>query len=228
MVNHPLSPGGETHVLFDTNVLLPPRLSDVLFDTFLEGLFWARWSTDIEAEFLRNWPRVVTGTTDATSAKYVDETRKARSRLASYKSAVPGHEIIGHDAPLVLARVPARVHAGDKHIAAAAMVLADTALPFNAADKVYIVSSNSKHLAVPAMARLGILVVAPGEFIDSLTRADGARVRLALDRCVRSLKNPPLTRESVLKALQIHGAKATAAQCALAWGVTLPALGDTR
>lgn len=43
-MNHPLSPGGITHALLDANVLLPPRLSDVLFDLCLEGLFSARWN----------------------------------------------------------------------------------------------------------------------------------------------------------------------------------------
>jgi hypothetical protein len=32
MHRHPLSPGGNTLVIFDTCVLLPSRLSDVLFD----------------------------------------------------------------------------------------------------------------------------------------------------------------------------------------------------
>jgi hypothetical protein len=36
-ISHPLSPGGETHVLLDANVLLPPRLSDILPDLCLEG-----------------------------------------------------------------------------------------------------------------------------------------------------------------------------------------------
>ena len=38
--------------------LLPSRLSDVLFDLMLEGLYFAYWTGDVEAEFLRNWPQV--------------------------------------------------------------------------------------------------------------------------------------------------------------------------
>jgi hypothetical protein len=215
---HPLSPGGETHVLFDTNVLLPPRLSDILLDAYLEGLFWARWSAEIEAEFIRNWPRVVTANTDATSEKHAAETLKAYARLACYKAAVPGHEIIGHNTPSMLARVPSAVHARDKHVAAAALVLADTALPYNASDKVYIVSSNLRHLAVPHMAQQSILVVPPGRFIDNLTQVANSRVRLALERCVQSLSNPPYTRERLVEALLVHGATSTAQQFALDWG----------
>lgn len=169
-VDHPLSPGGATHVLLDANVLLPPRLSDVLFDLCLEGLFWARWGAEIEAEFLRNWPRVALGASSNVSAQQAaSEAVKARRRLESYKRAVRGHEIIGHEAPAVLTRVPSAVSVGNRHVAAAAIVLLDFALQDNANDKVFIVSRNLKDLAVADMAPLGILVVAPGQFIDRLT-----------------------------------------------------------
>ena len=58
MDRHPLSPGGNTLVILDTCVLLPSRLSDVLFDLMLEGLYFAYWTGDVETEFLRNWPEV--------------------------------------------------------------------------------------------------------------------------------------------------------------------------
>jgi hypothetical protein len=38
-----LSPGGKTLALLDTNALLPPRLSDILFDMCLERLYCPRW-----------------------------------------------------------------------------------------------------------------------------------------------------------------------------------------
>lgn len=212
--DHPLSPGGLTHALLDTNVLLPPRLSDVLFDLCLEGLFSARWSADIEKEFLRNWPRVAAGVTEAMPAQAV----KAKRRMECYKAAIREHEIFGHEMPSVLARVPATVHADDKHVAAAALVLRDYALPGN--DKVYIVSSNLRDLAVADMKRLGIAVITPGKFIDSLTQANSTRVGLGLDRCVDSLKNSPYTRARILEALLIHGAKTTARHFGQAWGVS--------
>ena len=59
MDRHPITPGGNTLVILDTCVLLPSRLSDVLFDLMLEGLYFAYWTGDVEAEFLRNWPRCI-------------------------------------------------------------------------------------------------------------------------------------------------------------------------
>lgn len=48
-------------LFWDTCVLLPSRLSDVLFDLMLEGLYFAYWTGDVEAELLRNWPQVHPG-----------------------------------------------------------------------------------------------------------------------------------------------------------------------
>ena len=42
MADHPLSPGGETYAVPDANVLLPPRLSDVLFDLQQTGIYHPR------------------------------------------------------------------------------------------------------------------------------------------------------------------------------------------
>jgi hypothetical protein len=60
MTKHPLSEEGFTYVLLDTCVLIPSRLSDVLFDLMLDGLFYVFWTADIEKEFLKNWPLVHT------------------------------------------------------------------------------------------------------------------------------------------------------------------------
>ena len=50
--HHPLSPEGDTLAVLDACVLLPPRLSDVLFDLYLEGLYLPYWTRKIEDEFL--------------------------------------------------------------------------------------------------------------------------------------------------------------------------------
>lgn len=213
---HPLSPGSTTYALLDANVLLPPRLSDILFDLCLQGLFSARWSNQIEAEFILNWAKVAvrsreSGSTDA-------EIVKAEQRLACYKGAVHGHQVFGHDHPSVLARVPVRVNVGDKHVAAAALVLQDYAQADGGGDKIFIISSNLKHLAVLDMARLGVSVVSPGAFIDSLLKADHRRVRLALEKSIDSLKSPPYTKARLLEVLRIHGAHATVTFFAGLWG----------
>jgi hypothetical protein len=58
-VDHPLSPAGSTLAILDANALLPPRLSDLLFDLFMVGLYQPRWTRTIEAEFIRHFGAVV-------------------------------------------------------------------------------------------------------------------------------------------------------------------------
>ena len=57
--HHPLSPQGDTLAVLDACVLLPPRLSDVLFDLYLEGLYLPYWTRKIEDEFLKHWAEVI-------------------------------------------------------------------------------------------------------------------------------------------------------------------------
>src|SRR5471030_2476928 len=81
--DHPLSPGGITHALLDANVLLPPRLSDVIFDLCLEGLFSARWSVEIEAEFLRHWPLVVARAAKSGAVRYAPQNTIEQAKGAA-------------------------------------------------------------------------------------------------------------------------------------------------
>ena len=212
---HPLSPGGTTYALLDANVLLPPRLSDILFDLCLEGLFSARWSAQIEAEFVLNWAKVAVRSRNSGSTNA--EIIRAQQRLECYKGAVHGHQVFGHDHPSVLARLPVAVNAGDRHVAAAALVLQNYAGADGNGDKVYLISNNLKHLAVPDMARLGVAVISPGDFIDSLVKADHRRVGLALEKPIDSLKTPPYTHARLLDVLRIHGAHTTATFFARVW-----------
>ncbi len=106
MDSHPLSPGGDTLVILDTCVLLPSRLSDVLFDLMLEGLYFCYWTSDVEAEFLRNWPQV-----------HPDAPRSGGKRLKAFQRATNnGHLITGYDAAALMSNIPARVHVNDRHL----------------------------------------------------------------------------------------------------------------
>ena len=151
MDRHPLSPGGNTLVILDTCVLLPSRLSDVLFDLMLEGLYFAYWTGDVEAEFLRNWPQV-----------HPDASKSGAKRLKAFQRATNnGHLITGYGDNAFMSRVPVRVHKNDQHLIAAALVMVngldeedDPAL-----HKVLIVSDNTKHLAAADTRKLGFEVI---------------------------------------------------------------------
>jgi hypothetical protein len=215
-MNHPLSPGGNTLVIFDTCVLLPSRLSDVLFDLMLEGLYFAYWTGDVEAEFLRNWPAV-----------HPDAAKSGPKRLKAFQRATNnGHLITGYEDDVFMSRVPVRVQKNDRHLVAAALVIAngldeedDPAL-----HKVLIVSDNTKHLAVADTRKLGIEVIKAGAFLDRLFEADSQRTHQAISKSLGDLKNPPYSREDMLGALRLHGAKALAKGLAESWGLCSPSI----
>ena len=202
MNHHPLSPGANTLVILDACVLLPSRLSDVLFDLMLDGLYYAYWTGDVEAEFLRNWPVV-----------HPDAPKSGPKRLKAFQRATrSAHLITGHDDADLMTRVPSRVHANDRHLISAALVLMNG---LNEEDnpqlhKVMVLSDNVKHLAVADTRKLGIEVVKAGKFLDDLFEADPQRVRRAIQKSLRDLKNPPYSIEEMQSALRLHGARATA------------------
>lgn len=201
MDRHPLSPGGDTLIILDTCVLLPSRLADVLFDLMLEGLYFAYWTDEVEAEFLRNWPLV-----------HPDASKSGARRLKAFQRACNnGHLITGYDGADFMSRVPARVHQNDRHLIAAALVLIngiDDDDP--AADKVMIVSDNTRHLAVADTRRLGIEVVKAGALLDRLFGLAPLRTIQAIAKSVNDLQKPPYSRTDLAAALRLHGAKATA------------------
>jgi len=203
---HPLSPGGNTLVVLDACVLLPSRLSDVLFDLMLEGLFLSYWTSDVEAEFLRNWPLV-----------HPDAPKSGVRRLRSFQQATNNaHLITGYDDPAFGTRVPARVHPKDRHLVAAALILVNGLNEEDepARHKVIIVSDNSRHLALSDTRKLGIDVLKAGVFLDRLFAAEPRRTCLAIAKAQGDLKNPPYSKQEMQAALRLHGAKAVAAALA--------------
>jgi hypothetical protein len=202
MDRQPLTPGGNTLVILDTCVLLPSRLSDVLFDLMLEGLYFAYWTSDIEAEFLRNWPQVHPGA-----------AKSGAKRLKAFRRATNnGHLITGYDDDAYMSRVPARVHDNDRHLIAAALVLHggldEEDAP--ALHKIMIVSDNTKHLAVADTRKLGVEVVKAGVFLDRLFGAAPSRTSQAIAKSLSDLTKPPYSKAELVAALRLHGAKATA------------------
>jgi hypothetical protein len=123
------------------------------------------------------------------NADGLKDTPEARKRLSAFRNAVGVEwEILGHDEILIRDQVPAKVDKGDVHVVAAAIQLKSVlAAEGSPSDKVVIVSSNLKHLAVKETARLGIDVIHPGAFIDQLFASDCERVKVALTKSLKDL-----------------------------------------
>ena len=164
VVKHPLSPGGLTYAVLDANTLLVPRLADLLFDLCLVGLYYPRWTEQIEAEFLRNWAKVTQSVAKRPSQSTQRQTnsktssdRRAVKRLATFRAAV-GDEchVSGFDDALRLEKVPPQVDLNDRHVACAAIVLQKICVETNKLDQVFLVTKNLVDLAPIEMSRLGV------------------------------------------------------------------------
>jgi len=219
----------------DANVLLPPRLSDLLFDCALAGLYCPRWTQDIEDEFVKHFGAVVLTKGKqarlAAAAAGPDPAHiaKARHRLGCFRAAVgPEYEVLLYDKPEYVAKVPKAVDKGDIHVASAALVLRGLSDEEGLSDKVCIVSNNLAHLAAKDMASLGIAVVSPGAFIDELNKAAPDRVEQALLKTVNDLTTPPFSMADLLGLLDAHGAKATAKHWSKQWQLKIPQQGLAR
>lgn len=230
MANHPLTPDGRTYALLDTNALIPPRLSDVLFDCAGHGLFFPRWTLEIEKEFVDNWGDVIYSVQKSTRAtrkatKFSpppEHVAAAHKRLKAFRRAVGIEwEIVGYDDPDMILRVPDSVDSGDAHLVAACLILCDSLSEEAGEHRVFLVSKNLKHLSVNALKPLGVEVLKPGKFIDLLWKAEPDRMESALRKTVSDLTS--YSEEQLLSSLSFHGASETARHFSRLWNVKISA-----
>lgn len=224
--DHPLSPGGSTLSILDANALLPPRLSDILFDLHAVGLYSPRWTETIEREFIKNFGPIVFGRNKAERRKIAQappdpkHVAAATHRLSCFRSAAGvEHEVLRYEEGEFTSKVPKQVHSGDIHVVSAALVVKHYA---DQLDKAYIVSNNLVHLAVSEVGKLGVTVISPGAFIDKLQSVAPMRVEVALMKSISDLQAPQMTQAGLLAVLSIHGASKTALHYSAKWSVAIP------
>ena len=201
----------DTLVVLDTNVLLRPRLSDVIMDLRAEALFSAHWTENIDAEFLRNMQKLYNKTEAA-----------ANGRLRAMKRRCPEWEVFMTSADF--AAVPSDVDMKDRHVAAAAL-----ALRHSAAEEeedgvgddydILLVTDNVKDMAKRPMAALGVKVMRAGAFLNACYRADSKACERAVQQAVSDLKAPPYTAAELLYALRGQGATTLVSGLAKTWNV---------
>lgn len=197
-----------TLVVLDTCVLMPLRLSDVLMDLRLEQVFSLHWTAEIEAEYLKNMQKAF-GFPQAA----------VQGRLRAMRRRCPEWEVFV--SAKALARVPSKVDAKDRHIAAAALDL--RLFVEEESDKttydVFLVTDNVRHFAKAEMGKLGVKVTKAGAFLDAVYEEHPAQTESAVRRAVSDLKQPPYTPAELLAALKRHGAQQLVKGLAARWGV---------
>lgn len=164
--------------LFDSCVLYPAQLRDVLLTLAGTGLFRARWTDAIHEE----WMAAVAARTG------VDRSRLERTR-ALMDRAVPGCLVTGYEGLIGSLTLP---DPNDRHVLAAAIVArADV-----------IVTQNLKDFPEERLRTYDIEVQHPDDFVFYQLDLQADVVLGALHAQRRRLKNPPVSGAQFLDALE--------------------------
>ena len=174
--------------VYDSNVLYPAPLRDLLMWLALTDLFRARWTADIHEEWMRN---VLKDRPDL-SRERLNRTREfmdANVRdcvVEGYRDLIPSLDLPDPD---------------DRHVLAAA-------IRSNAS---VIVTFNLKHFPEERLEQYGIEAQHPDVFIEHLIDLNSGKVCKAAEEHRQSLRNPPKTVDEYLDTLLRQGLPQTAA-----------------
>lgn len=168
--------------LYDSCVLYPAPLRDLLMWLALSDLFRARWSNDIHEEWIRN---LLEDRPDLTRERLERTRDKMNSNIRD--CLVTGYEplIDGLTLP----------DPNDRHVLAAAI----------RASADVIVTFNLKDFPPESVAQFGVEAQHPDTFIVHLIDLNAGVVLNVVTRCWRNLKNPPKTAEEYLDTLLRQG-----------------------
>lgn len=173
--------------VLDACVLYPAPLRDLLLHLAAAGVFRARWTAQIHAEWMtaveRDRPDLADGR--------LDRTRALMDR------AVPGAMVEGHLALIPTLTLP---DPEDRHVLAAAIG--------SGAD--VIVTSNLRDFPAAVLAGWGLVAMPPDPFIGGLLRSERDQVLAAMRRHRAALVRPPSTPDAYIGALRRQGLQSTA------------------
>jgi hypothetical protein len=168
--------------VLDANVIYPAFLRDVLLRLAASGLYQPHWTARIHDEWIRN---VIRDRPDLSPAAFM----RIRAAMDAH---FPGALVTGYEQ---LETRFGNVDAGDRHVAAAALM----------ADATRIITLNLKHFPARALRVHGILPVHPDEFVVQLLRGDEVTARGALDRHRTGLQKPAYTVQEYATAFRRAG-----------------------
>lgn len=175
--------------LYDSCILYPAPMRDLLVRLAGTGLFQARWTNDIHEEWIRS---VLESRSDLSRAR-LERTRDLMNEHI-LDSIVTGYE--RHIPSLVLP------DPDDRHVVAAAME----------AGCDVIVTFNLKHFPSSALESLHIEAQHPDEFISRMLDADTSVVCDTVRKQRLNLRNPPKSAEELLDTLEAQGLPRTVAR----------------
>jgi predicted nucleic acid-binding protein len=170
--------------VLDANVLYPAPVRDILLHIAAKGLYQPKWSSEIQDEWLRN---LVVNRPDLKKEN-LDKT------VAAMNVAFPDADVTNYEDLIPALNLPDE---DDRHVMAAAI----------RGKANVIVTENSKDFPQDYVNTHDIEVFSADEFLSRLIDIDKATVLEALAAQIRTLKNPPQTKEQVLATLERNGLK---------------------
>jgi hypothetical protein len=175
--------------VYDSCILFPAALRDLLVRLARTGQFRAKWTGDIHEE----WIRSVLDIRPDLSRERLERTRDLMNEHV-LDSLVSGYE---RHIPTIVLPDP-----DDRHVVAAAIE----------AEASLIVTFNLKHFPPAALEPMNIAAVSPDEFVTWLLDVDESVVHSTIRNQRLDLKNPPKSAEELLNTLEAQGLPRTIAR----------------
>ena len=169
-------------VIYDTCVLYPAPLRDLLIRLGTTGLFRARWTNQILDEVFRN---IIANRPDLDSEKLA-RTRELMNKairdvlVENYDDLIDGLSLPDPD---------------DRHVLAAAI----------RCDAQVIVTWNIKDFPAEKLTPYNVEAQDPDEFVLNVMDLRPTAVSQAIERQATSLKNPPCSTDDILDLLERQG-----------------------
>jgi len=168
--------------VLDANVLYPAPIRDFLLHLAHLDLYKPKWTNEIQEEWIRS---LLINRPDLKKES-LEKTRETMN------SAFPDSNIENYEGMINSLTLPDKK---DRHILAAAIT----------AKAEVIVTFNLKDFPYTCLKSYNIEVLHPDVFITRLMLSEKNKVLQALNNQIRSLKNPPKSKDEVIAALQKCG-----------------------
>ncbi|OFA05885.1 putative toxin-antitoxin system toxin component, PIN family [Duganella sp. HH101] len=168
--------------ILDACVLYPAPLRDLLISLAVEGVFRARWTNTIQAEWMRN-----------LSANRPDLRRDALDRTIATMNEVVDDCLIENFEYLIEKLI--LPDPNDRHVLAAAIIgHADAIVTFNLKD--FPETDTRLH---------GIEILHPDDFVVAQYELDPIRVLKTIKAVRERLKSPPKTAQEIIETYESQG-----------------------
>jgi hypothetical protein len=166
-------------VVYDASVLYPAPLRDLLIWVAIKGLVRAKWTDEIQEEWLRNL---------LEQRPDLDERRLRRTQQLMNR-ALPDARVSGYEDLISALELP---DPDDRHVLAAAI----------RAGAQVIVTENMRHFPAATLAHYGVEAERPDPFLLGLLDTDQHLFLDAVRAQLEALTRPPQTKDQLLETLR--------------------------